>query len=515
MKRRIFLQAGAGALAAPFISRIPCASAAAAKFDPDFGTAAEAVRALRSGVISSRELTAHVYARIKQHNAKVNAFVTLTEERAMQRAKEADEALAKKKPLGPLAGLPMLIKDSFATAGVRTTSGFKPLENHVPAEDAVAVARLKRAGVVIVGKTNLPALAADIQSYNEIAGVTNNPWDARRTSGGSTGGGAAALAAGFGFLELGSDIGGSIRTPSNFCGVYGHKPTLGVVPSTGHIPPLPGQVEALADLPVVGPMARSAEDLKTELEIIAGPEPGEDIAYRWALPAPRRAKLADYRLGFVLDDPSCPLTAGVKEVLTNAVDALRKKGARLVEGWPPGVSPTATFDLYFKLLAAFFSPEAKPEETEGLKGAFNSPFGRYAKLWVEGTTASHKDWLALTGERLKARAAWQSYFKTHDAFLMPANFMPAFAHDHAPFLFGRVVETAEGKRSYVDLFRWISFATLTGCPATVAPAGRTKENLPVGIQIMGPFLEDATPIDVAARLADAVGGFVAPPGFGQ
>ena len=220
--RRAFLKTVAGmAAAAPFVSRMPgIAAATGPDFDPDFGTASDATRAIRSGAISSREVTEHVYARIKKFNPRINAFVTLLEDQAMDRAKKADEALAAGRVWGPLHGLPILIKDVFPTAGVRTTSGSMMLENYIPTEDAVAVSRLKAAGAVILGKTNMPEFAGDLQSFNDVAGTTNNPWDLARTPGGSTGGGAAALAAGMGFLELGSDIGGSIRTPSHFCGIY-------------------------------------------------------------------------------------------------------------------------------------------------------------------------------------------------------------------------------------------------------------------------------------------------------
>ena len=231
--RRAFLRAAVGvAAAAPFVSRMSPVGAATGNFDPSFGTATEAVVALRDGVISSRELTQHVFTRIRKHNPKVNAFVTLLEEQALAQARQSDEHRSRGQAAGPLQGVPILIKDTYETAGVRTTCGSKSLENYVPQQDAVVVARLKQAGAIIVGKTNVPEFASDHQSYNDVAGTTNNPWDVTRTPGGSTGGGAAALAAGLGFLEIGSDIAGSIRLPGHFCGVYGHKPTLDIVHKT-------------------------------------------------------------------------------------------------------------------------------------------------------------------------------------------------------------------------------------------------------------------------------------------
>src|SRR5262249_6175646 len=224
------------------------------------------------------------------------------------------------------------------------TAGAPQFANHVPARDAVVVARLRAAGAVILGKTNVPRLASDWQSYNEIFGVSNNPWDVTRTPGGSSGGEAAALAAGLTYLSVGSDIGGSIRVPAHFCGVYGHKPTLNVVPVRGHIPPPPNAVPGPADLAVAGPLARSAADLKAVLEILGGPDSEDATAYRWSLPPARGARLSDYRVGYVVDDPLCPVSEDVKELMTRAVEALRKGGAQLEEGWPTGVKPAEQYD---------------------------------------------------------------------------------------------------------------------------------------------------------------------------
>jgi amidase len=311
-------------------------------------------------------------------------------------------------------------------------------------------------------------------------------------------------------LELGSDIGGSIRTPSNFCGVYGHKPTLNLVPMLGHIPPRPGQIRPVVDLPVAGPMSRSASDLRLQLEVLAGPEPEDAIAYQWHMPLPRASRLKDYRVGYVLDDPFCPVVPEVREPLTATVEALRKAGAGLVEGWPDGLDPVEMWETYLRLLAAFFSPTETQEELEPLRTMLDGPWGYYAKLWLEGNAMSHKNWLSASAERKKARQLWQRYFTTFDAFLLPESFVAAFPHDHRKSFFERTLRTSQGDRPYADILRWISFATLTGCPATVAPVGQTREGLPVGIQIMGPYLEDATTIDLAARIADVVGGFRPP-----
>jgi amidase len=509
--RRAFLRtAVALAVTAPYLCRFGRAAAADRSFDPSFGTATDAARAIRAGAISSRELTEHVFARIRKHNGRINAFVTLVEEQAMQRAMEADAALAKGNVWGPLHGVPVLMKDLHATAGIRTTYGSKRFEHNVPTQDTLAAARLLGAGAIIVGKTNTPEFGADHQTFNEVAGTTNNPWDPQRSPGGSTGGGAAALAAGLGFLELGNDLGGSIRNPSHFCGIYGHKPSFELVPRDGPLPP--GAPAASRDNQWVnGPMARSAHDLRFALALLAGPPASEAVAYRLELPAPRAMRLKDYRIGYVLSDPFCPPDSEVSKLLAGAVEAIGKQGARLSEGFPSGVDLQRTHDNWFFLAVNswYVKEEDIRKRIESLKGIDDY----YMPKVIEALSASYHQWRLRDGGRLEARGIWQEYFRDHDAFLMPANFSAAFPHDQRKNWTERAVITADGKRPYRDIGRWISIATYSGCPATVAPIGRTSQGLPVGIQIMGPFLEDATPIGIAGLLADLLGGFEPPPGY--
>jgi amidase len=373
----------------------------------------------------------------------------------------------------------------------------------VPARDAAIVARLRAAGVVILGKTNVPPLAADWQSNNPIFGVSNNPWDLTRTPGGSTGGGAAALAAGLTFLEPGSDIGGSIRIPAHFCGVYGHKPTLNVIPQRGHIPPPPGVIVPPSALAVVGPLARSAADLLAAMEVLGGPEGDDARAYRWTLPPARSTRLTDYRLGFVLDDPACPVASDVREVLARSIDGLRRAGVKLEEGWPAGVNRPEQYDTYLALLYRVGAGRAR-----SARGDATLAPRRLAPRAVRTAVTA----LPVTSRRKPphGRGAGRST-PTHDAFSCPPR---SWLHSrHHARLMTRRLATPEGSRDYMDLSFWISFATLTGLPATTAPVGLTRGNLPVGIQIVGPYLEDATPIDIAGRLADVLGGFRPPPGF--
>ena len=283
LSRRSFLSGSLALMGSTVLSAARSVTARPAS-DLDFASALAAARAIRAGEVSSLELTRHTLDRISRLNPRINAIVTLTADAALARAREADDALARKQTWGPFHGVPCTIKDTFETAGVRTTAGATQFTSHVPSRDAVVVARLRAAGAVILGKTNVPRLAADWQSYNEIFGVSNNPWDVTRTPGGSSGGEAAALAAGLTYLSVGSDIGGSIRVPAHFCGVYGHKPTLNVVPNRGHIPPPPNVIGGPQDLAVAGPLARGAADLKAVLEVLGGPDSEDATAYRWSLP---------------------------------------------------------------------------------------------------------------------------------------------------------------------------------------------------------------------------------------
>jgi amidase len=525
--RRRFL--GAAALAPAW------AAAGAASLDElTFAAAGEAARAIRARQVSSVELTRHVLSRIERYNPKLNAIATLLAERALAQAQAADAALARGESWGALHGVPITIKDTFEIAGVRSTAGAAALKDHVPARDAAVVERLARAGAVIVGKGNVPPLAMDWQTTNELFGTTNNPFDLARTPGGSTGGDAAAVAAGLSYLAAGTDIGGSIRIPSHFCGVYGHKPSLNVVPNRGQIPPLPGVTEPPAELNVSGPVARSAADLRLALEVIGGPDGDEAKAYRWSLPPARGARLSDYRIGCVLDSPLCRVSSEVGAVLSAAVDALRKAGAQVEEGWPPGVAPQQQYDTYrfllFSYVAPFLgpyqqdpaNPAAETAATEGSAkpavspGATSTPAPagehNHQAIIARALAATYPQRRAASEERMRTRAIWQDYFRTHDVFLMPTSFVPAFLHDTRPTN-QRTLATSNGLRDYMDLLFWITFATFTGLPATIAPAGQTREGLPVGLQILGPFLEDATPIDFAGRLADVIGGFRPPKQF--
>ncbi len=513
LSRRDLLKAAAAAAAAVAVPRFSLAAVEGAPSHGwQFASATEVARALRAKQISSVEITRLALERIDRLNPRLNAVVTVTADLAMKRAREADAALAKGEFWGPLHGVPCTIKDTFETEGVRTTSGAPELKDHVSKVDALAVARLRSAGMVLLGKTNTPAWAGDWQSHNEVFGTTNNPWDLTRTPGGSTGGGAAALAAGLGYLTIGSDLAGSIRIPAHFCGVFGHKPTLNVVPFRGHVPPMPGAHVGPVDWPAVGPLARSAEDLRLALSILGGPLPEDAHAYSWKLPPPRKRSIRDYRIGFALDHPLCPVTGEVRDRLVASVEALRSAGAQLEEGFPRSVDVREQYKTFLELLWPMDLDDASPEEKARVRALKPAPDDLLTLTMRHALDATPAEKATLRNRRVPMRLAWQQYFQDHDAFIMPTHFLPAFPHDHREPQWARTLATPDGPRPYFDQNMWAALPVITGLPATVAPVGHTPKGLPVGIQIMGPWLEDATPIFIAGVLEQAF-GFQIPKGF--
>jgi amidase len=454
-----------------------------------FQSATDAAQMLRRKELSSRELTELLLARIDALNPALNAVVEFRRDAAFEEAAAADEATSRGGELEPLHGVPMTIKDSFNVAGLHTTWGNPAFKGFVADRDATVVRRLKQAGGIIVGKTNVAFMLADFgQTANELYGVTNNPWDVTRTPGGSTGGGAAALAAGMTFLEYGSDLVGSIRIPANFCGVYGLKPSVGIVPLTGFQlpgpPPAPSEMQYMS---AVGPLGRSANDLRTALSVTAGPEAPTAKAYSWTLSPPRHTRLEDFRVGVVIDHHSAPVSSEVTALLSNAMDALTRAGVRVVEGWPEGVDPVREAESFGFHVGLFFTFQ-QPDEAPGDLPQFIDHESR----------------------RMAARVAWSRYFDDIDVFLCPTNFTPAFPHDTRPFD-ERTITTPEGNRPYDNQPFWITHASLPGLPAVVAPIGRTPGGLPVGAQIIGPLYEDDTAITFAELLSAVIGGYESPP----
>jgi amidase len=484
-----------------------------------FLSATDLISSIRRKKISSAELLDLYRSRHDRLNPDINAIVFTDFESAQKKAKQADEALAKGISWGPLHGLPMSVKESFEVAGMPCTSGSTDLKGYIPTTNAGVVGELLKAGVIIFGKTNVPLFTMDVQSYNEVYGQTNNPWDRSKVPGGSSGGAAAALSAGLTGLEIGSDIGGSIRNPSHFCGIYGHKPTFNMVSLHGHIPPLPGiypgEYYGDGDIAVAGPMARSAEDLELVLRLMVKPKPFQRVSTRIKLPPPRKKSLKDYRVGLWLDDLAFPVDSVVGDCLQATVNRLSSAGAKILDK-RPDIDFTRCYDVYAKLLHATTSSGLTDEEferiqTKLLKLDKNDDSSK--ALQARGTALTHRDWLKLDYERLMMRQKWADFFNEFDVLLCPVFPITAFPHDHTK-LMERALRVNGQNRDYEKTA--ISWAGLTGVsylPATAAPTGLAKNGLPVGIQIVGPYLEDFTTLRFAKLMKRVVGGFTPPPGF--
>lgn len=464
------------------------------------------LQALAQKRISSVELLKAALARHAETHAILNAVVAADPERALERARALDDGRARGETMGPLAGLPMTIKDTFDVAGLAASSGLAPLRRR-QAEDAVAVSHARHAGAVIWGKTNVPVMAADWQSTNPLYGATNNPWDPTRTPGGSSGGAAAALAARVTALEIGSDIGGSLRVPASFCGVFSHKPTWGMVSQRGHVPPAPGSFSE-RDLNVVGPMARSARDLRLLLSIIeAGP-----LAPR-APPADLKAA----RIALWLDDPECPLDPAVRAVIEAFADELRAAGAT-VEPIRSPVDMRALLFSYQTLLGSVLGEDLPPKLLKGMErmrffaeGAVKRGAGPLSSaVMAMAYTARHREWMAADAVRARLRHEIGEVLGKWDAILAPITPVPAFPHDRRPFQ-KRALKTTDGQLlPYASMLTWISLATALHLPATAVPAGQTPAGLPVGAQLIGPLGGDARTLAIAQAIDENVRGFVAP-----
>ncbi len=482
--------------------------------DIAFSSASELSAMVRDQKISSVGLLQHFLDRVARFNPALNAIVAMNTEAAMARAVEADKALAAGQSWGPLHGLPITIKDSFEVAGMLTTSGAPELRDHRSQYNAVAVQRLLDAGAVIFGRTNVPLYTGDVQSYNDVYGVTNNPWDTLRTPGGSSGGAAAAVAAGLCGMELGSDIGGSIRTPSHFCGIYGHKPSWGLIPTRGHIPGPPGSMSE-ADINVAGPLARAPEDLQLALNVLAGPDPMTGLARPAGLPAASGKPLKGLRIAAWIDDPVCPVDRTVGDRLQNLLDALTKAGAIVDDKARPDIDPGKAFATYVRLLMAVmatgFPEHVLAKFLEEAKQADNMDIGFAANSAI-GVAMSHGQWLSANEARQRIRAKWAELFKDYDVLLCPVTPTAAFPHDHG-YQMARMIEVNGRPFPYMDQFFWAGIVGMAYLPSTTAPIGRTAPGLPVGMQIVGPYYGDLTTIRVAGLLREITGGFVPPPGY--
>lgn len=479
---------------------------------PTYRTATDLVQALAAMQISARELLDAAIARIEALDPKINAVVVRDFDRAQAAADAADAALARGERRA-LLGLPMTVKEQFNIAGLPTTWGFPKYRDWRPDADAVAVQRLKAAGAIIIGKTNVPIDLADWQSYNDVYGTTNNPWDFTRSPGGSSGGSAAALAAGYVPLEFGSDIGGSLRAPAHFCGVFSHKPSLDLVPARGAGSPRTPAIPVRGDLAVIGPMARSAADLALQLSVVAGPDAlMEGIGYNLTLPPPRHEKLAEFRVLVIDAHPLCPTANSIQNALNDLADRLGKAGCTILRESPKLPDLALTSRVYRKLLSAFGAADLSPEDRARVEAAAKALSPEDQSLdasGLRGLTMNHSDWIRESRIRSGLRARWEALFQDIDVVLCPPMPTPAFPQDHSP-KYARKLDVDGAKIPYNDQSVWAGIAILTALPSTTMPI-RQADGLPIGVQITGGYLEDCTTIAFANLVEREFGGFTPPP----
>ncbi|HEX5517698.1 MAG TPA: amidase, partial [Pseudolabrys sp.] len=478
-----------------------------------FKSARELARLLRMRKLGAVELLDHCWRRYEKFNPRLNAIVVTDTERARKAAKAADKRLKKNEAREPFDGVPMTIKESFDWAGTPTTWGVPAHRRNIAATDAVAVERMEQGGAIVFGKTNVPLMLADWQTFNDIYGTTNNPWDVTRSPGGSSGGAAVALATGMSALEIGSDIGASIRNPAHYCGVYGHKPTYGIVPMRGHF--LPGIV-APSDISVAGPLARSAEDLALAMAVLAAPDGPAAKAVRYRLAAPRHRNLRDFRVALLLNDSVSDVDRPVQHQLERLSDWLRPRVKRLSRTARPELSSKEIWNLYITLLRSATSRRQTDAEfkVNREKSASLSPDDdSYFAMMLRGYTLSHRDWLDFNNRRHAMMQAWTAFFADYDVLLCPAAASAAFPHDHHGERHERTIIVNGRSVPAVDQLFWAGYSGCFYLPSTVAPVGLADGKLPVGVQIIAGLHEDLTAIRFAALLEREFYAFVPPPDF--
>ena len=489
-----------------------------ATIDP-FASATKHLAALRAGRVSAAELTDLYIRRIERHDGRLNAVVVRDFARARERARAVDEARGRGER-GTLGGLPITLKESINVAGLETTCGVPEWKGYVSPHDAPAAARLRAAGTVLLGKTNVPPGLADWQSDNPIYGRSRNPWDTTRSPGGSSGGSAAALAAGLTALEVGSDIGGSIRVPAAFCGVYGHRPSETLLPKSGQFP-LPPLPNAAVVMGVQGPLARSAEDLDLALGVLAGPEVGEDVAWRVKLPAPRHTRLADFRVAVLPSIAWHPVDAQIEAALEDVAARLGRLGCTVKRAQPEILGDQREqHALYRSLLSAVTSARVDEETRRRRVAMYQKMDDEFSRAHLRGLEARPGDYIAWNGRREQFRAGWRAFFQQWDVVLAPAINVLAYPHiarAWPPDDSDLTLTFDVGGQSvpYLQGLVYPAVSTVAGQPATAFPAGRSREGLPVGLQAIGPYLEDRTTIRFAHLLAREIGGFTKPAGYDE
>ncbi len=478
-----------------------------------YQTATELAKRLRAREIGCLELLDHFLDRVERHNPALNAVIVLEAEQARERAREADAALARNEIWGPLHGVPMTIKESFDVTGTPTTWGVPEHKHNIASSDALAVQRMKAAGVTLFGKTNVPFMLGDWQSFNAIYGTCNNPWDVGRSPGGSSGGSAAALAAGLTGIETGSDIGASIRNPAHYCGVFGHKPTMAILPTTGQA--LPGN-NVPPDIAVIGPLARGADDLETATLTMAGAGGRDAAGWTLNLPKPAKTGFKGMKAAVVLRDDNCVVDNKYLDQLQATVDKLAALGVSIDDKARPVKDSRRAHLVYLMLLRAAtgarLPDEVIAEHRARAEAAAPDDFS-YKTIVDRAVTMSHKEWLAWDEERELLCREWAAFFEDYDFVLTPMAASAAFPHDQVGDRADRTIPVNNIRQSTLDQMFWAGYPGVVFLPGTCAPAGLTRSGLPCGLQIIGPHMSDLSTIHFARLMEREIGGFTPPPGY--
>jgi len=482
--------------------------------DMAFWSATKLVRALRARKIGALELLDHYAARIARHDGLLNSLCVLDFDAARKRARSFDRASGRAGAnAGPLAGLPMTVKESFDIQGHPTTWGLAEYKHSRAASNAAAVERFLRAGANVFGKSNVPTLLADWETNNPVYGKTVNPWDPTRTPGGSSGGAAAALAAGLTGLEAGSDIGGSIRNPANYCGVYGHKPTWGICSMAGHA--LPGSAHP-ADIAAIGPLARSAFDLELAFKLMAGPDAIDGAGWKLALPKPARKSLRGMRIAVLATHPTAETDATVQHAIGRLAQFLSRQGAKVSERALPAFDLGEAHRVFIQLLRGATSARQTPEYFAQMleaKRKLDTKDGTYYAQMVRANTQPHKDWLAASNRRHQMRLAWAEFFRDWDVLLCPNAVSAAFPHSMPGERWERMIRVNGKPQPATTQMWWAGIAGMCYLPGTAAPIGLSPEGLPIGVQIVGAQYADLTTLRCAQLIEREYYAFAPPPGY--
>ncbi len=482
-------------------------------------TAHQLAQAIRDRQVSTVEVIEAHLERISRHNSRLNAVCTLDAKNARNRAKEADAALARGENWGALHGVPITVKDIFETQGLRTTAGYVPLKDYIPDRDATIVARLRSAGAIVLGKTNTAELAGDFQTTNSLFPRANNPWQPEYTAGGSSGGSAAAVAAGFSALDLGNDFGGSLRQPAHFCGVYSLKPTDRRISTAGSIPEVPGLPKCLRQMMTVGCLARSVEDLRLCFELIAGADPRQPDVPPISLDLPTTKSLAHLQIAWSDEWVEVPVAAEIKAAMVASAEKLTAAGAKVDRWMPPHFDLAANFGLYGQM-SAYVNKYAQPIDRYTLRSNIKllwrtatqgdrqlRQLGDFSRFLPELLNPTLKGYFQALTARDRVIADLDAALEPWDVWIVPVAATPAFTHRpawSAVDIDGRSYPHAVANGAYTIPFN------LSGHPAVVIPIARTQTGLPIGLQIIGKRWREIELLSIAQLIDNIIGDFQYP-----